>query len=54
MMNILQKLKREAAGFLTKDDKANLEIFITDIREYVTRNLDIMQIIKMMYDKRNE
>lgn len=54
VFNTLGKLRREAAAFLSKDDKNTMEEFFNNLREYIIGNIDIFEIVKVIYDKRNE
>jgi hypothetical protein len=49
--NVLRKIRREASGFLTKQDKEVLADFNKNLRSYL-RHINVYEMVKGMYDKR--
>jgi len=49
--NTLRKIRRDASGFLTKQDKEVVEDLKKNLRNYL-RHVNIYEMIKGMYDRR--
>lgn len=54
ILNTLRKLKREAAGYLNEKDHKIIDEFLKGMRTYIERDFDIYNVVKTMYDKRQE
>lgn len=52
ILNTLRKLKRTTASYLNYKDRVNMDDFIKELRQYMTQNFEIYEVVKSLYDKR--